>query len=386
MYFLLTRMLCRSKDFFSPGSASAGHGSSPIHPPAPRPSTFSFSLSPGQIEELRERLREKGFEMRALEHGLFDGRGPSVIVRAYRSGKVLVQGSGAADFVEMVLEPEVLREARMGYEETWDPEECLPHAGSDECGKGDFFGPLVVAAAYVDPEVARVLRRLGVRDSKEVKNDLRAIRLSEEIRKAVRGLYSVVALGPAKYNELYCRFGNLNRLLAWAHATALAELLRKIPSCPRALVDQFAKAPVLERALQGQGLSLRVEQKPRAESDIAVAAASLLARGEFLRRLALLGKEAGMTLPKGASSPVLKAAREIVRCQGAERLHSLAKVHFRTFAQVTGAVGSSLAQTGVAGGSDATSATPSSCAAPPSGYDRVGWLEEEGVGKPSQDA
>ncbi|WP_018290211.1 ribonuclease HIII [Verrucomicrobium sp. 3C] len=371
MHFLLRRLLCRSKDFFSPGSASVGRGSSPIAPPTPRPSTFSFSLLPVQIEALRERLRQKGFEMRALEHGLFEGRGPSVIVRAYRSRKVLIQGSGAADFVEMFLEPEILREARMGYEEALDPAECLPHAGSDECGKGDFFGPLIVAATYVDPEIAPVLRQLGVRDSKEVKSDLRAIRLSEEIRKAVRGLYSVVVLGPAKYNELYCRFGNLNRLLAWAHATALAELLRKIPSCPRALVDQFAKTPVLERALERQGLSLPVEQRPRAESDIAVAAASLLARGEFLRRLALLGKEAGMTLPKGASSPVLKAAREMVRRQGSERLRTLVKVHFRTFAQAAGEVGLPLSQPEVAGGSTATSATPSSCAPPSRGYDGV---------------
>ncbi|VVM08135.1 Ribonuclease HIII [Methylacidimicrobium tartarophylax] len=325
--------------------------------------------------------------MRALEHGFFDGRGSSVIVRAYRSGKVLVQGSGAADFVEMFLEPEILREARIGYEEGLHPEECVAHAGSDECGKGDFFGPLIVAAAYVDPEIGRVLRRLGVRDSKEVKSDLRAIRLSEEIRKAVRGLYSLVVLGPAKYNELYCRFGNLNRLLAWAHATALAELLRKVPSCPRALVDQFAKAPVLERALEQQGLSLPVDQRPRAESDIAVAAASLLARGEFLRRLALLGKEAGMTLPKGASSPVLEAARELVRRQGAERLRALAKVHFRTFAQAAGAAGLPLGQTGIAGGSATVAATPSSCVAPSNGYDEGYRLETKGSArKPSQEA
>ncbi|WP_142660971.1 ribonuclease HIII [Methylacidimicrobium tartarophylax] len=380
-------MLCRSKDFFSPGTSSGDRGSFPLDPPSSPRSTFSFSLLPAQIEELRERLREKGFEMRALEHGFFDGRGSSVIVRAYRSGKVLVQGSGAADFVEMFLEPEILREARIGYEEGLHPEECVAHAGSDECGKGDFFGPLIVAAAYVDPEIGRVLRRLGVRDSKEVKSDLRAIRLSEEIRKAVRGLYSLVVLGPAKYNELYCRFGNLNRLLAWAHATALAELLRKVPSCPRALVDQFAKAPVLERALEQQGLSLPVDQRPRAESDIAVAAASLLARGEFLRRLALLGKEAGMTLPKGASSPVLEAARELVRRQGAERLRALAKVHFRTFAQAAGAAGLPLGQTGIAGGSATVAATPSSCVAPSNGYDEGYRLETKGSArKPSQEA
>ncbi|VVM05968.1 Ribonuclease HIII [Methylacidimicrobium cyclopophantes] len=314
--------------------------------------------------------------MKPLEHGFFEGRGRSVIVRAYRSGKVVVQGSGAADFVEMFLEPEILREARIGYEEALEPEESLPHAGSDECGKGDFFGPLVVAAAYVDPEIARALRRLGVRDSKEVKSDARAIHLSEEIRKAVRGRCSLVVLGPAKYNELYRRFGNLNRLLAWAHATALCELLRKVPSCPRALVDQFAKAPVLERALEQQGLSLPVEQKPRAESDIAVAAASLLARGEFLRRLALLGKEAGMRLPKGASSPVREAAREIVRRHGAERLHALAKIHFRTYAQAADG-GLSPVRGEDRGESPSAVASRAPCAAPSSGYGAIDRIEEE---------
>ncbi|CAB4244181.1 Ribonuclease HIII [Methylacidimicrobium sp. AP8] len=330
----LARTILRSKDFFSSGGAGSC-------PPPPPPSTFSFSLAPEQINELRERLRQKGFEMRSLPHGLFDARGPSLVVRAYRTGTVLIQGRAAADFVEMFLEPEILREVRIGPPETGKPEDDSPHAGSDECGKGDFFGPLVVAAVYVDPQTAPALRRLGVRDSKEIKSDAQAVRLGEEIRKAVRGRCAVVAIGPPKYNELYARFGNLNRLLAWAHAAALAEIARKVPSCPRALVDQFAKAPVLDRAIRQQGLSLRVDQKPRAESDIAVAAASLLARMEFLRRLVLLGKEAGRTLPKGASSPVLAAAQEIVRSQGADRLRALAKVHFRTFGRAA-AVGASL--------------------------------------------
>ncbi len=308
--------------------------------------------------------------MRVLEHGFFDGRGPSVIVRAYRSGKVLIQGRGAGDFVEMFLEPEILREARIGYEEVREPEADAPHAGSDECGKGDFFGPLVVAAAYVDSETAPVLRRLGVRDSKEIKSDARAILLGEEIGKAVRGRCAVVVLGPAKYNELYGRFGNLNWLLAWAHATALAEIVHKVPSCPRALVDQFARSPVLDQAIGRQGLSLRVEQRPRAESDIAVAAASLLARAEFLRRLALLGKEAGRTLPKGASAPVLAAAREIVRLEGADRLRGLAKVHFRTFAQAV-ASSSSPERTGISGESVAEASSRLSCARLQSKYDGV---------------
>ena len=183
MHPLLTRTLFRSKDFFSSG----GSGSSRPLPSSSRPSTFSFSLQNAQIEELRERLKEKGFEIKKLDHGFFDGRGPSVVVRAYRSGKVLVQGSGAADWVEMFLEPEILREARIGYEEAREPEGDAPHAGSDECGKGDFFGPLVVAATYVDRETAPVLRRLGVRDSKDISSDARAVRLGEEVRKVVRG-------------------------------------------------------------------------------------------------------------------------------------------------------------------------------------------------------
>ncbi|MGD9895750.1 MAG: ribonuclease HIII [Candidatus Methylacidiphilaceae bacterium] len=378
MFSLLTRTLFRSKDFFLSGSPSGGCDSSPTSPPSSGPSTFSFSLLPKQIDELRKRLREKGFEMRALEHGFFDGRGPSVNVRAYRSGKVLIQGRDAAEFVEMVLEPEILREARLGYEEALEPEESLPHAGSDECGKGDFFGPLIVAAAYVDPEIARALRRLGVRDSKEVKSDRRAIQLSEEIRKAAAGRYAVVVLGPAKYNELYRRFGNLNRLLAWAHATALAELLRKVPACPRAVVDQFAKGHVLERALEQQGLTLLVEQRPRAESDIAVAAASLLARAEFLRRLALLGKEAGMTLPKGASSLVLEVAREIALRHGLERLHRLAKVHFRTFSQAAQTAGRPSIQTTIAEPYSAATPSRPSCAASSDGYDVIEQSKRRG--------
>lgn len=203
------------------------------------------------------------------------------------------------------------------------------HIGVDESGKGDYFGPLVVAACYVGPEHLADLE--GVKDSKKV-TDLAALRFAAIIREVCP--FSVVALNPEKYNEAYAKFKNLNHLLAYGHSRAIENVLVSQPA-PFALSDQFANPARLKARLRERGLDIELRSEVRAESDIAVAAASILARAEFLLRLKELGENIGMDLPKGAGPPVLAVGKRVFRELGMDGLRQVAKLHFKTTLQVT---------------------------------------------------
>lgn len=205
-------------------------------------------------------------------------------------------------------------------------ERPLERIGIDESGKGDYFGPLVIAAVFVDATTQGELALMQVRDSKKI-SDGRILELAPDIKTICP--HSVIAIGPRKYNELYGKIRNLNRLLAWGHAKALENLLERV-SCARAISDQFGDERLILNALQEKGRTIILEQRTKAESDPAVAAASILARAEFLLRLKRLSDEVGTTLPKGASPSVELAARMIIRKHGRERLGTVAKLHFKT--------------------------------------------------------
>lgn len=200
-----------------------------------------------------------------------------------------------------------------------------PRIGVDESGKGDFFGPLVIAACYVGPEHLAELE--GVRDSKQL-TDPQALRLAGIIRRTCP--HAMITIGPAKYNELYARILNLNRLLAWGHAQAIENCLEKVPNCGLVISDQFADPKGLRSKLKERGRGVELVSMVRGERDIAVAAASILARAEFLTRLNALGERFAMTLPKGAGPPVDAAGRRFLATHGADQLKEVAKLHFKT--------------------------------------------------------
>jgi ribonuclease HIII len=202
----------------------------------------------------------------------------------------------------------------------------IERIGIDESGKGDYFGPLVIAAVFVDATTHGDLVLMQVRDSKRI-SDGRILEMAPDIKMICP--HSVIAIGPHKYNELYAKIRNLNRLLAWGHAKALETLLDRV-SCERAISDQFGDERLILHALQKKGRTIILEQRTKAESDIAVAAASILARAEFLVRLKRLSDEVGTALPKGASAAVELAARMVMKKHGQERLDSVAKLHFKT--------------------------------------------------------
>ena len=208
----------------------------------------------------------------------------------------------------------------------------LNRIGIDESGKGDYFGPLVIAAVFVTPALEQDLALMQVRDSKKI-SDGRILELAPDIRLLCP--HSLVAIGPQRYNELYAKIKNLNRLLAWGHARALENLLQQV-ECDLAITDPFGAERLILNALQVKGKQIRLVQRTKAESDLAVAAASILARTEFLQRLDRLSQELNTTLPKGASPAVELAGRMVVKKYGRDRLGTVAKLHFKTTKQVLG--------------------------------------------------
>src|SRR5947207_10778786 len=283
------------------------------------------------MSKLRTLRTESGFQFSAKQYTLFFAQKNSLSVAVYEKGpKVLVQGKGAEEFVQFELEPKILGEAKLGYEEVHSPEMFEPHFGVDESGKGDFFGPLVVAGVYVDRGIARKLIDAGVQDSKRIGSDARIRAFAETIRNSTAALIETVLIGPERYNELYQKFGNLNKLLGWGHARVIENLLAKKSDCPRALSDQFADPRVIEQSLLRHGRKIDIEQRTKAESDIAVAAATILARDAFINWLERKGKEMGVRLERGVSAGVKESAKKLVEMNGPDALRTVAKVHFRT--------------------------------------------------------
>jgi ribonuclease HIII len=293
--------------------------------------SYTHTLTNEQTTKFRALLDELGFQFSPKQYTIFFAQKNKLSVAVYEKGpKVLVQGKGVEEFVQFELEPKILGEAKLGYEEVHSPKMFEPHFGVDESGKGDFFGPLVIAGAYVDRGIARKLLDAGVQDSKRIGSDARIRALAQTIRKTAGSLIETVLIGPEKYNELYEKFGNLNSLLGWGHARVIENLLAKKPDCPRALSDQFADARVIEQSLLRHGRKIHIEQRTKAESDIAVAAASILAREAFISWLERHGKTLGLRLQRGASASVKETAEKLVKMNGPQILREVAKVHFRT--------------------------------------------------------
>jgi ribonuclease HIII len=302
----------------------------------PNVTTYTTPLTSEQVQLLREALVAQQFDFEAKPYMIFSARKGKLNVAVYEKGpKVVLQGKGLADFITFTLEPQVLGEAKFGYDEIYEPEKFEPHFGIDESGKGDFFGPLVIAGAYVDADIARTLKEAGIQDSKNIGSDRRIRDLAAIIRRT-RTPQTVILIGPERYNQLFAKFGNLNRLLAWGHARAIENLCELRPDCPRALSDKFADERLIQRALIDKGKLLKLEQRTKAESDYAVAAASILAREKFIDWLQKTGDELGVTIPRGASAQVKAIARKLIDAKGPEILGAVAKTHFKTAAEVLG--------------------------------------------------
>ncbi|MGD0614792.1 MAG: ribonuclease HIII [Verrucomicrobiota bacterium] len=303
--------------------------------------SYTGKLTDPQAAALEALLRTQNFKFREVPYARFAAEKDKTNLVFYESGKLVVQGKGTQEFIEFVLEPEILKEARLGYEAVLNPELLAPRLGVDESGKGDFFGPLCVAGVYVNGAVVNAWKDSGIRDSKNISSDRKIKELAELIRKTPGCVTTVVPIGNEAYNRLYRKMRSVNTLLAWGHARVIENLMgqrhRMIPPPVRAISDQFASnKETVAKALMPLGREIELVQKHRAEEDLAVAAASILARHEFVTRLAGLGREFEMELPRGASAAVDAAAKEFIARHGADGLPKAAKMHFRTALRAQG--------------------------------------------------
>jgi ribonuclease HIII len=203
--------------------------------------------------------------------------------------------------------------------------------GTDESGKGDYFGPLVIGGVYVGSKTKGLLSNLKVRDSKKISDNV-IKELDFQVRSSC--IYSVVVIGPEKYNLLYNKMKNLNKLLAWGHARVIENILLRV-DCKKAISDQFGSELYIKNALMKLGKQIELTQSPRAETDMGVASASIVARAEFLRRMERLSEECGFELPKGASEQTEKAGRTIMEQMGKDALNRFVKLHFTNTARIT---------------------------------------------------
>jgi ribonuclease HIII len=292
-------------------------------------------LTAEQADGLQKFLRENDYKFREVPYARFAAEKEKTNVVFYESGKLVIQGKGTRDFIEFVLEPLILQEVKLGYETILNPELLAPRIGVDESGKGDFFGPLCVAGVYINESVIAAWTGKGIRDSKNISSDRRIAELAKLIRETPGCVHSIVPIGNEAYNRLYLKFRSVNTLLAWGHARVIENLmgqsLRMVPTPVRAISDQFAHdKSTVASALMKLGRGIELVQRHKAEEDLSVAAASILARNEFVTRLATLGKRFEMVFPKGASAAVDAAAKEFVTKFGAPKLSEVAKTHFRT--------------------------------------------------------
>lgn len=298
---------------------------------------YTLKLDDEQMDRLADYLEEGNrgpwfpFD---VAYSLFAFKGEKVNVVGYQSGKLVVSGKRTEDFVRDVLEAEITGEPKLGYDEVHHPEWFELHAGCDESGKGDLFGPLVTACVIADGDMVRQWLELGVADSKKL-SDGSILKLDKEIRKTKGVVIKTAFARMPKYNELYDKFDrNLNKLLAWYHSRSLNQALDERPA-PWGLLDQFTKQKLVDAYVK-ERKDFKLISRTKAESDPVVAAASIVARAVYVREMKRLSEEAGETLVKGASGVVLTQAKRIVKEKGAEALRNFAKMHFKTAYEAQG--------------------------------------------------
>ncbi len=286
--------------------------------------TYSSKFDIADVPGYKEIFQKEGASFSTAQYMIFQARGDGYTASFYKSGKFVIQGKNTDKILEKYFSMPSKKQ------------DCLldvpyPHIGIDESGKGDFFGPLVIAGAYLDEAGAKKLQEAGVCDSKKL-TDKKILELEAEIKNIA--VFDVITINPKKYNELYSSFRNLNRLLAWGHSSVLENLLKKTDA-KVAISDKFASSEnVILSALKEKGKTIKLIQQTKAEADTAVAAASVLARAEFVKRISFISSQYEINLPKGASDTVLNQAKKFSERYGREELKNVAKIHFKTYESV----------------------------------------------------
>lgn len=303
--------------------------------------TFSVKFSTPKIMEIKFILENQGFSFSDQQYSFFKAQKSNVTVIPYNKGKLVIQGPDSEIYYNLLLENHLINVAQIAVKKTIDEKIDINEEGIgiDESGKGDFFGPLVVCACYVNEKNGKILTEYNIRDSKKISKK-KIIEYANIIKSICE--FEVVEIGPEKYNKLYDGFNNLNKMLAWAHSRSAENLLIKLEKkgieCQSVISDQFAGKQVLESFLMEKTKKINFKQFHKAERVMSVAAASIVARDHFVQKMEFMSRKFGIEFPLGCSDITKYTAREFVNNNGIEMLASVCKKHFKTYQQVTGKV------------------------------------------------
>lgn len=223
---------------------------------------------------------------------------------------------------------------KLNNSEMNEPESYI---GTDESGKGDFFGPLIIAGVYADKSEIAKLKFIGVRDSKKISQS-QISTLAAKIKIIADDRFSIVVINPERYNQLYSEFKNLNKLLAWGHARVIENILQKNPAA-EAISDKFGDENLILNVLQEKGKKIKLHQFTKAERYTAVAAASIIARDRLNKWFDDQSQNLKFTIPKGASAAVLQTAAKIKNEYGEDSLNKFVKLHFKSTNKLNSVIG-----------------------------------------------
>lgn len=303
--------------------------------------TKVYRYNPRQARQLADALTRNGYQFKELAHAKFQARGEGVVISFYNSGKVVVQGRSPDMWATRYLgnAEEVVKKKKEsngkanGAGNGLAPDQDQSAIGSDEAGKGDSFGGLVVSAVALNESELLTIANAKVGDSKEI-TDERIRVLAPWIRDNFA--YAEVVLTPEQYNRRWHECGdNVNRLLTLMHAKVQTELYGKT-DIRVSIIDRFSSAHPVTHKLKNELPGLKVVEVPKAERFPSVAAASVLARESFLTMMEQLSAEWAVPLPLGSGSPVPGALRQFLRIHGPDKLAMVAKSHFKNVQRVAG--------------------------------------------------
>ncbi len=270
---------------------------------------ISLELPPLEWEKLYRFLKERGFSFKNIDYAFFRAENNSISITFYKSGKLLIQGREIDEIYNLIRTR--FFKSKNGI---W--------LGTDEAGKGDYFGPLVVAGVVLKPEKEDKFLRLGIKDSKRL-SSARIAYLAEEIKKLA--VYNIEVISPEEYNKIYEEVGNLNKILSMFHIKVIEKLIDKT-GAKIVVVDKFSKNSGISGYLNGK---VKVEEIEKGERDIACAAASILARYSFVEYIEKMHDMYKFIFPKGAGKKVKDATLEFVQKYSLEELKYVAKLHFK---------------------------------------------------------
>ena len=309
--------------------------------------TISFKVSDNTKEKMIEYFEDKK-RMKTPAYAVFQADEADTVVTLYESGKVVFQGVSAD--IDAALWKECERHLNPGVKideknsekkDKKDKKEIFidpkiynsTQIGSDEVGTGDFFGPIVVTACYLDKKNISALEELGVKDSKKMTDD----KILEVVPKLIKLVdYESIILSNKEYNETYNDDFNMNKIKAVMHNKVLAKMTSRHNDYDYIIVDEFANPRVYFNYLRNSNNVVRdITFLTKGESrSLAVASASLISRYIFIKEFDKLGESVDMFLPKGASNLVDDAAISIAKKYGFDKLKDMAKLNFKNTIKV----------------------------------------------------